>query len=213
MATLGAWLRDDVQPRARKYLGAPIGRIDIMSSYSCRGAYGRAFNRLSEHAHANAVDIRGFSTTGAHEVTVLGDWGLTAREIAAQIAAAKAAAERLAAEKAAAERANAALAARQQQQQQQPQHQQQQPPAAIAGAIRALMTRPDSTPVLSTIHCPTLILVGAEDTLTPPSTSDEMHRRILGSELVTVPGAGHLSNLENSSAFNAALARFLTYRV
>jgi pimeloyl-ACP methyl ester carboxylesterase len=87
------------------------------------------------------------------------------------------------------------------------------PSAAIAGAIRALMTRPDSTPVLSTIHCPTLILVGAEDTLTPPSNAEEMHRAIPGSELVTVSGSGHLSNLENATAFNAALARFLTYRV
>ena len=42
---------------------------------------------------------------------------------------------------------------------------------AIAGAIRALMTRPDSTPLLPTIHCPTLIVVGAEDTITPPAAA------------------------------------------
>ena len=59
-------------------------------------------------------------------------------------------------------------------------------PEAIAGAIRALMTRPDSTPLLRTIHCPTLIVVGAEDTLTPPSLSEEMHRAIAGSELVII---------------------------
>ena len=41
---------------------------------------------------------------------------------------------------------------------------------AIAGAVRALMTRPDSTPLLSTIHVPTLIIVGDEDTVTPPAT-------------------------------------------
>jgi len=87
------------------------------------------------------------------------------------------------------------------------------PPEAIAGAIRALMTRPDSTPLMSTIHCPTLILVGEEDTLTPPALSEEMHRAIAGSELVVVPGAGHLSSFEQPDAFNSALARFLTHRV
>ena len=86
-------------------------------------------------------------------------------------------------------------------------------PDAIAGAIRALMSRPDSTPLLSTIRCPTLIVVGEEDTLTPPALSEEMHRAIAGSELVIVPGAGHLSNLEQPTAFNSSLARFLTHRV
>jgi 3-oxoadipate enol-lactonase len=85
--------------------------------------------------------------------------------------------------------------------------------AAIAGGIRALMTRPDSTPLLSTIRCPTLIIAGEEDTLTPPALSEEMHRAIAGSELVTVPAAGHLSSLEQPDAFNSALASFLTHRV
>lgn len=87
------------------------------------------------------------------------------------------------------------------------------PAEAIAGAIRALMTRPDSTPLLSTIHCPTLIVVGDEDTLTPPALAEEMHHAIAGSELVIVPRAGHLSSLEQADAFNSALAAFLTHRV
>jgi len=87
------------------------------------------------------------------------------------------------------------------------------PPEAIAGAIRALMTRPDSTPLLPAIHCPTLIVVGEEDTLTPPALSEEMHRAIAGSELVVVPGAGHLSSFEQPDVFNSTLARFLTHRV
>jgi pimeloyl-ACP methyl ester carboxylesterase len=87
------------------------------------------------------------------------------------------------------------------------------PPAAIAGGIRALMTRSDSTPLLRTVHCPTLIVVGADDALTPPSFSQEMHQAIAGSELVIVPGAGHLSSVEQPAAFNAALAAFLTHRV
>ena len=83
----------------------------------------------------------------------------------------------------------------------------------IAGAIRALMTRPDSTPLLASIHVPTLIIVGEEDTVTPPAASEEMHRAISGSELVHIAGAGHLSNLEQPESFNAALAGFLTHRV
>jgi 3-oxoadipate enol-lactonase len=87
------------------------------------------------------------------------------------------------------------------------------PAAAIGGAIHALMTRPDSTPLLAGIHVPTLIVVGAEDTVTPPSAAEEMHRAIGGSKLVRIPAAGHLSNLEQPVPFNAALAAFLSHRV
>ena len=86
-------------------------------------------------------------------------------------------------------------------------------PASIAGAIRALMTRPDSTPLLHSIHCPTLVLVGDEDVITPPPLSEELHRAIAGSEFAVIPAAGHLSSLEQSDDFNAAVARFLTHRV
>jgi pimeloyl-ACP methyl ester carboxylesterase len=82
-------------------------------------------------------------------------------------------------------------------------------PEAIAGAVGAMMGRQDSRPLLQTIACPVLILVGAEDALTPPSASEEMQRAIRGSRLEIVPRAGHLSNLENPAAFNAALTRFL----
>ncbi len=84
---------------------------------------------------------------------------------------------------------------------------------AIAGAVRALMTRPDSTPLLASIHVPTLIVVGEEDTLTPPALSEEMQRSIGGSQLVRIPHAGHLSNIEQPESFNAALAAFLSHRV
>jgi 3-oxoadipate enol-lactonase len=83
----------------------------------------------------------------------------------------------------------------------------------IAGAIRALMTRPDSTPLLASVRCPTLVIVGSEDSATPPAASEKMHRAIAGSELVVVPAAGHLSNVEQPPAFNAAVAAFLEHRV
>jgi pimeloyl-ACP methyl ester carboxylesterase len=83
----------------------------------------------------------------------------------------------------------------------------------IGGAIMALMSRPDSTPLLSHIHCPALIVVGDQDALTPPSLSHDMQRGIGGAELAVVPDAGHMSNMEQPAAFNLALARFLEYRV
>src|SRR5262249_23850517 len=64
-----------------------------------------------------------------------------------------------------------------------------------------------------TIHVPTLIVVGAEDTLTPPVNAEQMHRAIAGSELVQIQGAGHLANLEAPESFDAAVARFLSHRV
>ena len=78
-----------MQPLARKHLGAPIVRIETMSSYSCRNAYGRAHGRLSEHGKANAVDIGSFVTARGQAALVVADWGPTARQIAAQAAADK----------------------------------------------------------------------------------------------------------------------------
>jgi len=84
---------------------------------------------------------------------------------------------------------------------------------SIAGALEALMTRPDSTPMLSTLRIPTLILVGDQDAITPPPLSEQMHRDIAGSELVLIAKAGHMSNMEQPAAFNDALGRFLDRRV
>jgi pimeloyl-ACP methyl ester carboxylesterase len=63
------------------------------------------------------------------------------------------------------------------------------------------------------MHMPALVIVGAEDTVTPPSAAEELHRGIAGSELVKIPSAGHLTNLEQPELFQAALARFLSHRV
>jgi hypothetical protein len=77
-----------MQPLARKHLGAPIARIETMSSYSCRNAYGRAHGRVSEHGKADAVDIGSFVTARGHAALIVADWGPTARQIAAEVAAA-----------------------------------------------------------------------------------------------------------------------------
>lgn len=90
IVALHKWVQQDLQPLARKHLGGPLTRIDSMSSYSCRNAYGRAKSRLSEHGRVNALDIRAFVAARGQTATVVADWGMTAREIAAQASAAKA---------------------------------------------------------------------------------------------------------------------------
>ncbi len=79
----------------------------------------------------------------------------------------------------------------------------------IAGALRGMAQRPDSTCDLAAIQVPTLVIVGAEDTLTPPADAKILHAGITGSRLVTLPDAGHMANLEQPAAFNAALSAFL----
>lgn len=90
---LANWFENDVQPLARKHLKSAIVRIETMSSYSCRNAYGRKSTKLSEHALANAIDIGGFVTRSAKTAEVLDDWGMPQREIAAEAAARKKAAQ------------------------------------------------------------------------------------------------------------------------
>lgn len=102
--TLVNWLENDLQPLAKKHFGAPIIKIETMSGYSCRNAFGRKTTKLSEHGLANALDIGAFVTASAKSVSVLDDWGTTQRELA-EIAEKKAAAEKQAAELAAAQKA------------------------------------------------------------------------------------------------------------
>lgn len=73
-------------------------------------------------------------------------------------------------------------------------------PEAVIAALRALKQRPDSTPLLSSIRCPTTVITGEEDVLIPPVESATMQRAIAGSRLVVVPRAGHLSNLEGDGS-------------
>jgi pimeloyl-ACP methyl ester carboxylesterase len=81
----------------------------------------------------------------------------------------------------------------------------------FARQMRAIMGRADSRPTLWAIRCPTLVLVGAEDALTPPELAREMHDGIADSCLVVVPDCGHLSTLERAEAVTAALRAWLTY--
>jgi pimeloyl-ACP methyl ester carboxylesterase len=74
---------------------------------------------------------------------------------------------------------------------------------------RALMARRDSRPMLASIACPTLVLVGAQDVLTPVADHEEIASGIPGSRLVVVPHCGHLSTLERPHAVCDALRAWL----
>jgi 3-oxoadipate enol-lactonase len=82
-------------------------------------------------------------------------------------------------------------------------------PRGIANALLGLGARADSNPTLREIAVPTLVLGGTEDVLTPPAEAEAMAAAISGSQLTILPAAGHLANLENPEAYDAALAGFL----
>jgi pimeloyl-ACP methyl ester carboxylesterase len=74
----------------------------------------------------------------------------------------------------------------------------------------AIMGRGDSRPGLPQIRCPTLVIVGDGDQLTPPERAAEIAQGIAGARLATVPGSGHLSPLEQPRAVSQAFTKFLT---
>ena len=81
--------------------------------------------------------------------------------------------------------------------------------AGIIFAQQAMASRADSVSMLPDITIPTLVLVGEEDGLTPPTVAREMAARIPGAQIEILPGAGHLSPLEAPELFNQAVRRFL----
>ncbi len=82
-------------------------------------------------------------------------------------------------------------------------------PEGVAACQEAMAARPDSTPMLSDIRVPSLVMVGSEDKLTPPDEARRMADAIPNARLEVIDGAGHLSNLERWDTFNSALSSFL----
>jgi len=80
---------------------------------------------------------------------------------------------------------------------------------AFLREMQAIMGRSDSRPGLPAIACPTLVLVGEGDELTPPALSQEMAGAIPGARLVVVPDSGHLSTLERPQAVTQALVEWM----
>jgi pimeloyl-ACP methyl ester carboxylesterase len=82
----------------------------------------------------------------------------------------------------------------------------------VAAFIRqqlAILGRPDNRPFLSHIKCPTVIVVGAEDALTPVKVAEEMHAGIAGSTLHVIPACGHLATMEAPAAVTTILRQWL----
>jgi pimeloyl-ACP methyl ester carboxylesterase len=75
------------------------------------------------------------------------------------------------------------------------------------------MGRADLRASLPAIRCPTLVLVGDGDELTPPALSQEIAAGIPGARLVTVPDSGHLSTLEQPDAVNKVLVDWIEGRL
>ena len=80
---------------------------------------------------------------------------------------------------------------------------------ALIRQNRAVMARPDRRPGLAQVDCPTLVLCGEADLLTPPEHSREIAEGIPGARLEIVPGAGHMLGLEQPERVNALLSAWL----
>ena len=84
-----------------------------------------------------------------------------------------------------------------------------QPVATIQAALAALGDRPDMTDAMRHVAVPTLLVVGAEDQITPPACLEAAEATIPGAKLLIVPAAGHLVPLEAPEVFNRAIVEFL----
>jgi len=73
-AALAIWTRQSVAPAARELLGAGVVQIDHYGTYACRRIYGQAEGRVSQHAHAQAIDIAGFRLSDGRRISVLDHW-------------------------------------------------------------------------------------------------------------------------------------------
>ena len=82
-------------------------------------------------------------------------------------------------------------------------------PEGAAAALMGMASREDQTGLLSQINCPTLILVGRSDPITPIADSELMHHEIKNSKLIVIENAAHVSNIEQVNIFNSELKKFL----
>ncbi|MEE2996521.1 MAG: alpha/beta fold hydrolase [Pseudomonadota bacterium] len=74
----------------------------------------------------------------------------------------------------------------------------------------AIMRRPDSRRGLSQINCPTLVVCGRQDVLTPPELSEEITALIPDADLILIEACGHLSTMERPEIVNTAMRAWLT---
>jgi len=68
------WVMETVEPAARQHLGVPLRELKVAASYSCRAMNHVSGARLSEHGHANALDVSAFILADGRSVTVKSGW-------------------------------------------------------------------------------------------------------------------------------------------
>src|SRR5687768_5196628 len=79
----------------------------------------------------------------------------------------------------------------------------------VMAALQAMAERRDASDVLPKITAPTLIVVGADDPITPPADAERMAATIPNAKLVKIAGAAHMSNFEKAEEFNRAVSDFV----
>lgn len=77
---LDNWVQTVVEPAARFHFGVPLHTLKVAGSYGCRPINHVSGAKLSEHGHANAVDISEFEFANGRKVTVKDGWRGDARE-------------------------------------------------------------------------------------------------------------------------------------
>lgn len=78
--------------------------------------------------------------------------------------------------------------------------------------IKALVERPDATPLLPTLKCPVLVICGAQDEWSTPEQHREMAAAIPGAELAIIEDAGHFISVEQPEEFTQLMRRFMARR-
>jgi 3-oxoadipate enol-lactonase len=82
-------------------------------------------------------------------------------------------------------------------------------PRNIAKSLLGVMNRRGVTEELGSIRCPTLVIVGADDTAQPPRNAERLASGIPGARLVRIPGSGHSCSIETPEAVTAAMRGLL----
>jgi pimeloyl-ACP methyl ester carboxylesterase len=86
----------------------------------------------------------------------------------------------------------------------------EQPITNLVATLQALGSRPDSRETASSLDVPALVIVGEKDVLTPPGEAEELAELLPSAQLVRLPGAGHLTPLEQPVRINEELIVFLS---
>lgn len=84
-------------------------------------------------------------------------------------------------------------------------------PEAFVRQHKTIMSRPDSREGLAAIRCPTLIMCGRQDTVTPPALSQEMGAAIPGARVALIDDCGHYATMERPYAATVLLQQWLRY--